>query len=60
MRHKLEAKNWSLEYEGQGEFRKLTLKSPNNTKLDISDTSTCKQIELSKVSKIETGVFRGR
>ena len=26
MRHKLEAKNWSLEYEGQGEFRKLTLK----------------------------------
>ena len=40
VRHKLETKNWSLEYEGQREFKKLTLKSPNNTKSDKSDTST--------------------
>lgn len=61
VRHKLEAiVCWSLEDKGLRELQTLTLKSPNRIKLDKSDTSTYRQIELSKVSKIETGASGGR
>ena len=46
-------------YEGFCGFRKLILKSPNNIKLDNSDTSTYKHRELSRVSKIEMGAIWG-